>query len=80
MTCTPDESEQTDSDARFAGAMKLVVLPFMSKVAPWHGQRKPEPVYETVQHACVHDVESATYLPADWQMTMIWLFPQFGSE
>src|SRR5271165_5293769 len=60
--------------------MKLVVLPFMSNVAPWHGQRNPDPVNETAQQACVHEVESATYCPLDWWMTMIWSLPQFGSE
>lgn len=59
--------------------MKLVVLPVMSNVAPWHGQWKPDPVKDTVQHAWVHDAESATY-PLGPLTTMIWFWRQFGSE
>ena len=62
--------------------MELLFLPLMSKVAPWHGQRKPEETLtnDTAQHWCVQDVERATYCPAALQTTMIWFFPQFGSE
>jgi hypothetical protein len=62
--------------------MKLVLLPVTSKVAPWHGQRYPAETLtnETAQHWCVQPDETATYCPAAWQTTMIWLERQFLSE
>jgi hypothetical protein len=61
--------------------MKLVALPVTSNVAPWQGQRYPDDTLTklTAQHWCVQPDETATYFPAAWQTTMIWLEKQLGS-
>jgi hypothetical protein len=73
VTYTPLESALTASEGKGSEARKLVLLPVMSKVAPWQGQRNPAIVLtkEIAQHWSVQDVERATYFPGAVHTTTI---------